>query len=85
MLGAPIISSLLFVHAVLGCVTVSSIFNKGKTVLLSKFHQIRNCIEYFYEENAVAFLIADIGEKVRLLLYGNKDYQTLQFKSSNIR
>ena len=51
--------------------------SEGKTVLLSRLHQIRNLTEYFYEENAVASQIADMGEKVMLVLYGNKDYQTL--------
>ena len=69
MLGAPLTSSLLFVHTLLGCDTVSSVFNKGKTVLLSILHQIRNYIEYFYEENAVASQIADMGVKVLLFFY----------------
>ena len=77
ILGAPITSSLLFVHAFLGCDTVRSIFNKGKTILFSKLLQISNFIEYFYEENAVTSQIADMSEKVMLVLYGNKDYQTL--------
>ena len=76
VLGSPVISHILFIHAFLGCDTVSSIFLKGKTALLNKIDQIKNFASCFYED-VPASDIADMGEKVMLVLYGNKHYDTL--------
>ena len=76
-LGPQIISKILFIHGYLGCDTVSSIYNKGKVALLNKIENIKNAAAHFYDPDASAETIAEMGADVMLILYNNKHCATL--------
>ena len=58
VVGKAVISCLLFIHAFLGCDTVSSIYLEGKTALISKIDNIKEFASSFYKNNVSASKIS---------------------------
>ena len=77
VVGKAVVSCLIFIHAFLRCDTVSTIYLKGKTALISKVGNIKEFTSNFYKNNVSASEISEMSEKVMLVLYGNSQYETL--------
>ena len=72
ILGDEVCKSLLFLHAITGCDTTSSLFNIGKLTAFKKMmdnKQIRNIAYEFSVAGRSQSMIEQIGEKAIKILY----------------
>lgn len=75
MLGPPVCKNALFVQALLGCDTTSSIYGFGKGVALHKIKTdalFREQADVFNRAVATKEGVVEAGEKALLCLYNNK-------------
>ena len=83
-LGMELCENILFIHALLGCHTISSVLGSGKSALLKAYNQSR----YFREQahvfaksgviiETISEQITSAGEKVLLHLYKETDDDNL--------
>ena len=74
-LGPAICSYILFLHAFLGCNTISRLFGIGKGQALKKFEELRYHAQVFSKADSSKEQIAAAGEKALVCLYkGRPDY-----------
>jgi hypothetical protein len=74
-IGLAICSNLLFLHAILGCDTTSSLYGLGKGLALKKIvkeKQLQNAAKTFNQANPSSEEIIKSGEKALLILYDSK-------------
>lgn len=75
ILGRPICSRLLFVHALLGCDTTSRVFGIGKPVALKEVQknaEFQKLADLFTREGASKKDIINAGEKALVCIYNGK-------------
>ncbi len=79
-LGPHLCKHILFLHAVLGCDTMSHLHRIGKGVLLKKFKEsnlFREQADVLYAHSASTGAVAEAGEEVMVILYNGKSTDTL--------
>ena len=79
-LGQELCSSLLLLHALLGCDTTSRLFNNGKGKAVTCFLKdpnFRKNATYFTTDTITADDVVEVGEKMLLKIYGAKKETTL--------
>ena len=72
-LGADLCDNLLFVHAILGCNTTSSVYSLGKGTALKKYMQdakFRECATAFNDVDSSVDTIIKYGEIAMIILFG---------------
>ena len=73
-LGADICNNILFIHAILGCDTISRLYGLGKGLSLKRFTSsplFRDKAEQFCKKDAVD--VIDAGEAALMRLYSGKE------------
>ena len=72
MLGQDICNHILFIHALLGCDTISRLYGIGKGTLLKRFrasHAFREQAKVFDTHSASMHDVVDAGEKALVIIY----------------
>ncbi|MEW8547735.1 MAG: hypothetical protein AB2693_29860 [Candidatus Thiodiazotropha sp.] len=80
-LGSDLCKDLLFVHAILGCDTTSSVFGLGKGLALKKYlkdKNFRECAAVFSNDEHISVdEIIKYGERAMVILFGGKPEEKL--------
>ena len=80
-LGSELCNHILFIHAILGCDTTSSVYGLGKGLALKKYlkdNEFRECAAVFCDSDSNAVDdIVKYGEKAMVLLFGKNIQENL--------
>ena len=77
LLHPDICSSILLIHAYMGCDTTSGIFRKSKKLLMKQHSILPPYVEKFYNVSTRIGDLARAGEELMLSIYENKDHNSL--------